>query len=215
MENAVPKRQVLRVTPTQLKELRLLKIAVIHPDDSDGRLLIQQLQRIGCQVQAYWPPLQTMQDNVEVVFMAVQPEFINAKFNWTQGDNAPTIIAIVSYENPTIIEAVLNIGANAILASPVRSFGLLSTMVMARETHKHIRLLANRVRKLEAKLVGQRQISDAKVILMKAHGISEGKAYDLIRDQAMTKRITVEEIAVAIVTANDILAPASYSSKLV
>jgi AmiR/NasT family two-component response regulator len=215
MENAESKRKVLRVTPTQLRELRLLKIAVIHPDDSDGRLLIQQLQRIGCQVQAHWPPIQTMHDNIDVVFMAVQPEFINTQFDWTRVENPPTIIAIVSYENPTIIDAVLEMGAIGILASPVRSFGLLSTIVMARQTHKQVRLLANRVRKLEAKLIGQRQIADAKAILMQAHSISEGKAYDLIRDQAMSKRATVEEIAGAIVTANDVLALASFSPKSV
>ena len=29
------------VTPAQLKELRLLRVAVLHPDDSDGRQLTQ------------------------------------------------------------------------------------------------------------------------------------------------------------------------------
>eukprot|EP01032_Pedospumella_encystans_P031633 gene31633-35715_t len=65
-----PKRHTLRVTPPQLKELRLLKIAVIHPDDSDGRQLTQQLQRIGCQVQAFWPPVQALPEGIDVAFMA-------------------------------------------------------------------------------------------------------------------------------------------------
>ena len=42
-----------RATPPQLKELRTLRVAVLHPDDADGRQLTQQLQRIGCQVQAF------------------------------------------------------------------------------------------------------------------------------------------------------------------
>lgn len=48
--DSVAKRGTLRATAPQLKELRTLRIAVIHPDDGDGRLLNQQLQRIGCLV---------------------------------------------------------------------------------------------------------------------------------------------------------------------
>ena len=44
------------------------------------------------------------------------------------------VIAIVTYENPTIVEAVLRIGAKAVLPSPVRSFGLLSSLVVARRS---------------------------------------------------------------------------------
>jgi len=213
VDGAAPKRHPLRVTPPQLKELRLLKIAVIHPDDSDGRQLTQQLQRIGCQVQAFWPPVQVLPEGIDVAFMAVQPDFINMRFEWTKSEDAPAIIAVVTYENPTIIEAVLEIGAKAVLPSPVRSFGLFSTLVVAREAHKEARSLAKRLRKVEAKLLGQRRIAEAKAILMKTHDVSEGQAYDLIRDQAMSKRTTTEEIATAIVNANEILSLGMRSYK--
>jgi AmiR/NasT family two-component response regulator len=35
--------------------------------------------------------------------------------------------------------------------------------------------------------------------------ISEGAAYDLIREQAMSKRVSTEDIAAAIINANEIL----------
>lgn len=205
MDATAPKRHTLRVTPTQLKELRLLKIAVIHPDDADGRQLTQQLQRIGCQVQAFWPPMQHLPEGIDVAFMAVQPDLINLRFEWTQSDDAPAVIAVVSYENPTIVEAVLEIRAKAVLPSPVRSFGLLSALVVAREAHKESRSLTRRLRKTEAKLLGVRQLAEAKAILMKTHDVTEGQAHDLIREQAMSKRSTMEDIAAAIVNANEIL----------
>ena len=40
---------------------------------------------------------------------------------------------------------------------------------------------------------------------MRTRQISEGAAYDHIREQAMTKRVTTEEIAAAISNANEIL----------
>ena len=61
------------------------------------------------------------------------------------------------------------------------------------------------MRKLEAKVLGVRQIAEAKSILVRTRQITEDAAYDLIRDQAMSKRVTTEEIAAAIVNANEIM----------
>ena len=205
MNDSSATRHTLRVTPPQLKELRALKIAVIHPDDADGMQLTQQLQRIGCQVQAFWPPVQVLPAGIDIAFMAVRPDIIGLRFEWTQREDAPTVIAVVTYENPTIVDAVLALGAQAVLPSPVRSFGLLTALVLARETHKENRSLTRRLRKVEAKLLGARHLADAKAVMMKTHAISEIQAYDLIREQAMSKRTTVEEIAAMIVHASEVL----------
>lgn len=205
MDDQEEQPRAVRATPQQLKELRTLKVAVIHPDDSDGRQLTQQLQRIGCKVQAFWPPVQSIGKELDVVLLAVRPEILNLNMDWAKADDAPTVIAVVNYENPTIVELVLGLDAKAVLPSPVRSFGLLSTLVLARESHKIIRALSRRLKKVEAKLLGVRHIADAKAILMKTHQVSETEAYDVIREQAMAKRTTIEEVAMAIVEAHELL----------
>jgi len=204
LENGILKRAV-RTTPPLLKDLRTLRVAVFHPDDADGKQLTQQLQRIGCQVQAFWPPLATLPAGVDIIFLAVRPESIDAEFEWLNGPDIPTVIAVVTYENPTIVEAVLHIGAQAVLPSPIRSFGLLSVLVVARVVHQDMKSQARRLRKLEAKVLGARQIAEAKSILVRTRKITDDAAYDLIRDQAMSKRVTTEEIAAAIVSANEIM----------
>ena len=127
-----------RATPPQLKELRTLRVAVLHPDDGDGRQLTQQLQRIGCQVQAFWPPIATLPEGTDVVFLAVHPEVTQLEFEWARAESPPTCIAVVNYENPTIVETVLRLGAKAVLPAPVRSFGLLSALVIARTVNNEI-----------------------------------------------------------------------------
>jgi AmiR/NasT family two-component response regulator len=204
LENGTQRRAV-RTTPPLLKDLRTLRIAVFHPDDDDGRQLTQQLQRIGCQVQAFWPPLPALPEGIDVIFLAVRPESMDMEFEWLKGEDVPTVIAVVTYENPTIVETVLHIGAQAVLPSPIRSFGLLSALVVARCVHRDLKSQARRLRKLEAKVLGVRQIAEAKSILVRTRQITDGAAYDLIRDQAMSKRVTTEEIAAAIINANEIL----------
>ena len=201
-----PRPRASRPTPSPLRDLRSLKVAVFHPDDADGVQLTQQLQRIGCQVQAFWPPMPVLPAGLDVVFLAVRPDSIDFGYEWARGDECPTVIAVLTYENPTIVEAALHLGATAVLPSPVRSFGLLSTLVVARQADLANKAQAKRVRKLEAKMLGVRRIAEAKEILMRTRQVSESEAYDLIRDQAMTKRVTTEEIAAAIINANEILA---------
>ena len=115
-----------------LGDLRSLRVAVLHPDDSDGLHLIQQLQRIGCQTQAFWPPPPMLPDTIDVVFVAVRPDIVHRDMTWRTPEMRAALIAIVTYENPTIVQTVLELGAHAVMPAPVRSFGVLSTLVIAR-----------------------------------------------------------------------------------
>ncbi len=197
--------RAVREVPQILRDLRSLRVCVFHPRDQDGADLTRQLERIGCQVQAFWPPLPELPDDADAVFMALSPDMVDADFSWHQPDDGVPVIAVIAYENPTVIEAVLRLGAIATVASPVRSFGLLSVLVLARELHGSQRKQKKRIAQLEAKLLGVRQIAEAQEILCAQHGISKDEAYRVIREQAMHKRITAEEIAKSIINANEIL----------
>ena len=188
-----------------LGDLRSLRVAVLHPDDSDGLHLIQQLQRIGCQTQAFWPPPPILPDTIDVVFVAVRPDIVHRDMTWRTPEMRAALIAIVTYENPTIVQTVLELGAHAVMPAPVRSFGVLSTLVIARGVQHELSSQLKQIRKLETRLQGQRRLAEAKAVLMQTRHISEDAAYDLIRAQAMAKRMSMDEIALAIINANEIL----------
>ena len=192
-------------TSRLLRNLRSLRVMVFHPSDHDGEEIIRQLQRIGCQVKAFWPPLDKLPDDVDLVFLAVRPEVIDQDYSWLKSEHTPPLIAVVNYENPTVVEAVIRVDAHGVLASPVKSFGLLTSMVVARQLAAKEREQAKQIERYEQRLNGIRRLAKAKGILMQTRGISEDQAYEIIRDQAMSKRVTTEEIATAIINANEIL----------
>jgi len=196
-------------TPRMLRELRSLRVLLIHPDDADGQELSAQLQRIGCQLRATWPPRDQLPDEVDIVFFAMRPEVMSMDLPWLKREDLPPIIAVVNYENPTIIEAVLRLKATAVVASPVKSFGLLTSVVLARHLAEERHGQQKYIGKLEQRLNGLRKIAKAKQILMSTRGLSEEDAYKVIRDQAMVKRVTTEEIADAVINANEILGMAA------
>jgi AmiR/NasT family two-component response regulator len=193
-------------TSRLLRDLRSLEVVVFHPDDADGQELIAQLRRIGCQVKAFWPPRDRLPEKPDLVFLAVHPEGGQQEPAWARRDDAPPVIVVVNYENPTVVESVLRLNAYGVVASPVKSFGLLTAMVVARSQAERERERVRYVAKLEARMAGLRKIAKAKTILMQTRQVSEEEAYKLIREQAMTKRVTTEEIADAIIKANEILA---------
>jgi AmiR/NasT family two-component response regulator len=194
-----------RSTPDLLRNLRNSRVMVFHPKDSDGEMLAQQLQRIGCQVITVWPPLPDLPDTVEVVFCAVGPDHAALKCSWMGSEPAVPVIAIINYENPTIVDAALRMGAQAVLVTPVRSAGILSSLVMAKHSHTELREVRRRAKRLEQKLVSVNQISEAKAILVRTRQVSDSEAYRVIREQAMSKRVPTEEIARAIIHAEGIL----------
>jgi AmiR/NasT family two-component response regulator len=188
-----------------LRDLRSLRVCVFHPHDRDGAQLTQQLQRIGCNVHAFWPPLPSPPPGTDVVFIALCPEILIAIDDWCADDETPPTIAVLNYENPTVMEAMLRIDAKAVVTSPIRSFGLLSALVLAREIGRESKKLRKRIMRLEEKLGSARKVSEAQDILCRQRGVSKDEAYRIMREQAMAKRITVEDIASALIHANDIL----------
>ncbi len=192
-------------TSRLLRNLRSLRVVVFHPSDQDGEEIIRQLQRIGCQVKAFWPPLEKLPDEVDLVFLAVRPEVIGQDFPWLKAEETPPLIAVVNYENPTVVEAVIKVDAHGVLASPVKSFGLLTSMVVARQLAAKEKEQARHIDRLEQRLAGIRRLTKAKAILMQTRAITEEQAYEIIREQAMSKRVTIEEIATAIINAKEIL----------
>jgi AmiR/NasT family two-component response regulator len=192
-------------TSRLLRELRSLRVLVFHPDDQDGQELIGQLGRIGCQVKAFWPPLDKLTEEADLIFLAMRPEILSMDLPWLRKEGLPPMIPVVSYENPVIVEAVLQLNAFGVIASPVKASGLLTAIAVAVNQAEKARTREKYVSRLEQRLTAQRKIAKAKAILMLTRNMSEEEAYNLIRNRAMTKRMTTEEIADAVIKANEIL----------
>ena len=197
--------RVQRSTPDLLRNLRNTRVVVFHPKDADGEMLVQQLERIGCQVVSMCPPLPELPDTVDVVFCAVRPDHAAMRCAWMGGEPPVPVIAVINYENPTVVDAALRLGARAMLVSPVRSAGILSSLALAKQAQAEWRELRRRITRLEQKLLSANQISEAKAILVRTRQVSDDEAYRIIREQAMSKRIATEDIARAIIQANGIL----------
>ncbi|MCB1754258.1 MAG: ANTAR domain-containing protein [Gammaproteobacteria bacterium] len=190
-----------------LRTLRTLRVLVLHPHDREGEILIEQLNRIGCQVETSWPLPATLPPTSDIVFVTVKENALDELRDVCNDDRPlmPTLIAMIDYESPLVLQAVIDINADAVMTRPIRSIGVLTNLVAARQVWLREKYHREKVYKLQRKVKGIQKISQAKTILMTAKQITEDEAYKLIRERAMSKRVTTEEMAVSIINANELL----------
>src|SRR6266568_6824801 len=173
-----------------IEDLRGARVLVVHPRDAEGDALIDQLKRIGCNVRGMWPPPAEMPRDVDTVFHYVEASETPA-FPASAVDDGPTLVAIVDYENPTILKRLLDSNAHGVVNKPIRSFGILSSLVLARSLRGYTRRLESKVQKLEDTLKARRDVDKAVKILVCLKKVSEFDAYELIRQQATQRRLTM------------------------
>ena len=190
-----------------LRDLRGLRVEVIHPPDGEGVSLVEHLRRIGCAVSTAWPVPDGLNTAADIVLLSIDHDSREPVRRLFRGADriTPTLIAIVGYENPSILQLVLEAGAHAVIERPVRPFGLLTQLALARSLWLQQQDWARRNQKLERKLRGITKIQRAKSILMAGSGVSEDSAYQDIRKRAMSKRVSMEDMADAIINANGLL----------
>jgi AmiR/NasT family two-component response regulator len=190
-----------------LRDLRGLRVQVVHPPDNERVRLVEHLRRIGCMVEAQWPVPEGWADGFDIMLLAIEHDVrdeIQRLLKSSDGTR-PTLIAIVGYEDPTTLQLVLEAGAVAVIERPIRPFGLLTHLTIARSLWLERRESEKKYRKLERKLAGMQRIQKAKAILMDGQGLSEADAYESIRRQAMAKRLSMDDMAAAIIHANELL----------
>lgn len=189
-----------------IQDLRNLHVMVALPREQSADELIQQVNRIGCQVEHCWPLPNTLLEKFDLVFLDVtdqNAERLNKFINSSK--SSQTIVAVLGYENPSVLELVLEIKAHSVLNKPVRASGVMTSMLLAQKIQSERIQHGKALKALKDKLDNVQKVNDAKFILMRHRGVNEREAYDLIRKQAMAKRATTADIAQAIINAESIL----------
>jgi len=187
-----------------MEDLRGARVLVVHPRDAEGDALIDQLKRIGCNVRGLWPPPAEIPRDVDTVFHLVEAAE-TPDFTASATDDGPTFVAIIDYENPTVLKRLLDSNAHGVVNKPIRPFGILSSLVLARSAHGYARRLQGKVQKLEETLKARRDVDKAVKILVTLKKIGEMEAYELIRQQATQKRLSMAQIAATIIGAQEVL----------
>jgi len=187
-----------------LADLRKARALVVHTPDEDRTQLVEHLRRLGCTVSAAWPLPPSLPAEIDTLLIQVEDIPFDQISAMLEG-RSPALIAIVTYESPTSLKAIIDLNAHAVISKPLRLSGILNQFALARYRSGFESRLAAKVSKLEETLKGRRLVDRAVKLLMKMNGVDENTAYQRLREQATTRRMPMTQIAQTIVSAHEIM----------
>lgn len=191
--------------PPSYRSLARAFVVVVHPDDEDCAALCQQLRRIGCRVATMWPPPAMLPARTDVVFYLEDPTGEH-RHDWLVEPSPAVRIAVIAYENPVVLDAIAAANAHAVVSKPVRTFGILASVFVARSLARYEDKLLARIAKLDDTLKARRVVERATRILAARLELTEDATYARIRAEAMSRQMSISAMAESIINAEGILA---------
>lgn len=109
------------------------------------------------------------------------------------------VLLLTAYSQQDVVERANSSGVMAYLVKPVREEQLFATMQVAIARFKGYQKMDSELAGLRESLETRKLLDRAKGILMAAHGFTEDEAYSKMRQYSMNRRITLKELAEAVI----------------
>ncbi len=118
---------------------------------------------------------------------------------------APVVVIAPKYTQ-SILEKAKEARVSALLIKPVDEITLLTAVELAMANYQEMVSLESKVKELKEAIETRKIIERAKGILMESMGLSEGEAFKRMQKQSMNKRISMRQVADAVILAQNLKA---------
>ena len=110
------------------------------------------------------------------------------------------VLMLTAFSQRELVERARDAGVMAYVVKPFSISDLVPAIEIAMSRHRQMRSLAEEVADLHERLETRKIIDRAKGILMKALNLSEPEAFSWIQRAAMDRRLTMKEVAMAVIS---------------
>ncbi|GAB6274267.1 MAG: ANTAR domain-containing protein [Peptococcaceae bacterium] len=124
-------------------------------------------------------------------------------------DKLAPVVVFASLINNEILEKAKETHAAALLAKTVDEVNLLAVIEIALTNYQELIRLENQVKELKETLETRKAIERAKGILMETIGLTEAEAFKRMQKQSMNKRISMRQLAEAIILTHNLRSTSS------
>jgi len=114
-------------------------------------------------------------------------------------DIAP-VLMLTAFSQRELVERARDAGVMAYVVKPFSIGDLVPAIEIAISRHTQMRSLADEIADLHERLETRKLIDRAKGILMQALNLSEPEAFSWIQRAAMDRRLTMKEVAAAVIS---------------
>ena len=166
---------------------------ILHREDGNTERLSRQLGLLGIRTRQQWVPLGA-EDIPDIVLVDADQGWDDL-LPWNGEMPSRPVVALLGSEAPGRIAWALKQGASAVIAKPVAASAVYPALVMALAIHEERRDAAERLQYLEERVRMRPLVYAAVEKLKTARGLDEERAYAILRDCAMRRRLSMEQIA--------------------
>ncbi|MFA5384449.1 MAG: ANTAR domain-containing protein [Eubacteriales bacterium] len=114
-------------------------------------------------------------------------------------DKIAPVIVLAGSHAQVLLEKAKAARVAAFLVKPVEEIDLLPAVEISLSNYQEIVSLENRVKEMQEALTSRKIVEQAKGILMETLNISEAEAFKRIQKQSMNSRVTMRQVAEAII----------------
>lgn len=119
------------------------------------------------------------------------------------GDRIAPIIMLTAFSQRDLVERARDAGAMAYLVKPFQKSDLLPAIEMAVSRFTELLALEAEVAGLQQRLAARKIIERAKGVLQTEHAMTEPAAFGWIQQTAMTRRVSMQAIAEAVLRGDE------------
>ena len=116
-------------------------------------------------------------------------------------DHLAPVLLLTAFDDEELIERAKDAGVLAYLVKPVEEKNLFPAIEIALSRWQEMQSLEEELSAMRDSLETRKLLDRAKGILMQAHNISENEAYRRLQRYSMEKRLSLKNVAAAVVKA--------------
>ena len=186
------------------QRLSRLSIVVFCEPGPGTAEIIRHLQRSRATVRSNWPLREGMAADADLVICDYAAGLAK-RLPWPPGEAEAALLVVLPAGAHYDLAELQGICADAVLHRPASAQTIDTAVMLALDHASYVKRLKARIARMEENLRAVRSIERAKQLLMSLHKINDARAFQMLRDLAMQKRVTVASLADGLVDSVDLL----------
>lgn len=186
------------------ERLSRLRIATFCEPGMDTDILIRHLQRSRAALRSIWPIPERVSTDADLL-ICDYVKGLAKRLPWPPGEPSAALVIVLPNNGAYSLVELQGMCADFVLHRAAPPYAIDTAIMLALDHFAFIRRLRNRIDRVEENIRAIRTIEKAKQLLMSVHKIDEEKAFQMLRDLAMKKRLTIASLAGRLIDSGELL----------
>ncbi|MBL8584183.1 MAG: ANTAR domain-containing protein [Rhizobiaceae bacterium] len=179
-----------------------LSILLVSDLDEQGVFLLRALQRTRARVEHRWPAPERIGEDCDIVLCEFMPD-LSRRVAWVPGEAKAALIVLLPQSGRYDLEKLHAAVPDSVLHRPYAAHAVMTALNIGWDHFSFARRQRVRIARLDENVRALRDIERAKHLIMEERGVGEHEAFNLLRNMAMERRMTIAALAASLVDSKD------------